>query len=176
MEGYSDTCDVVVVGGGVSGLVATLTLLQHDSNLAVTLLEATDQLGGRAAKGFGWGVGPLFQQLAGKDYPSYHKESRLKAAVQTQVKMGSGAWNNLTVFEPPEVPRLGGWRGRGLVKILDKIDQLVMDLEKYECNSAHSLSSGAKIDDHLSKVELDSTTVFTWLEACLLYTSPSPRD
>ena len=165
MEGYSDTCDVVVVGGGVSGLVATLTLLRHDSNLAVTLLEATDQLGGRAAKGFGWGVGPLFQQLAGKDYLSYHKESRLKAAVQTQVKMGSGAWNNLTVFEPPEVPRLGGWRGRGLVKILDEIDQLVKDLEKCECNSAHSLSSGAKTDDHLSKVELDSTTVFTWLEA-----------
>ena len=163
MEGYSDTCDVVVVGGGVSGLVATLTLLQHDPNLAVTLLEATDQLGGRASKGFGWGVGPLFQQLAGKDDLSYHKENQLKAAVQAQVKTSSGVWNNLTIFEPPEVPRLGGWRGRGLVKLLDKIDQLVMDLEKRECNSAPS--SGETINDHLSKVEMDSTTVFTWLEA-----------
>ena len=162
MEGYSDTCDVVVVGGGVSGLVATLTLLRHDSNLAVTLLEATDKLGGRAARGFGWGVGPLFQQLAGKDLSLHSNEGQSRAAMQLQAVTG-GDRRNLRFFEPHEIPRLGGWRGRGLVKLLDKIDQLVMDLEKRECNSAPS--SGETINDHLSKVEMDSTTVFTWLEA-----------
>ena len=36
-------------------------------------------------------------------------------------------------------------------------------MEKWECNSA--LSSGEKIDEHLLKIEMDSTTVFTWLDA-----------
>ena len=46
-ESSSDDCDVVVVGGGLSGLAAARTLIQHDSSLRVTLLEANDRLGGR---------------------------------------------------------------------------------------------------------------------------------
>ena len=41
-ESSSDDCDVVVVGGGLSGLAAARTLIQHDSSLRVTLLEAND--------------------------------------------------------------------------------------------------------------------------------------
>ena len=156
MEGYSDTCDVLVVGGGVSGLVSALTLIQHDSNLAVTLLEATDMLGGRAARGFGWGVGPLFQQLAGKDLSLHSNEGQSRTAMQLQAVTG-GDRGNLRFFEPHEIPRLGGWRGRGLVKTLEKIDQLVLDLENLE---RHNRTPSVK-----EIIEMDSTTVFTWLEA-----------
>ena len=156
MEGYSDTCDVVVVGGGVSGLVAAITLLQHDPNLAVTLLEATDQLGGRAARGFGWGVGPLFQQLVSKDLGLHHKGKHLRTALQSQTD--SGTWRNLRLFEPSEVPRIGGWRGGGLATLLDKIDKLISQIEN--CSFAHPDKS-----EEFLKLRLDCTTVFTWLEA-----------
>ena len=46
-ESYNDDCDVVVIGGGLSGLAAARTLVQHDSSLRVTLLEANSRLGGR---------------------------------------------------------------------------------------------------------------------------------
>jgi len=41
-----DECDVVV-GGGLAGLSAARTLIQHDSSLRITLLEAGSRLGGR---------------------------------------------------------------------------------------------------------------------------------
>ena len=53
--------------------------------------------------------------------------------------------------------------GRGLFKVLDKIDQLVIDLEECEGNSA--LCAQEKISEHLLKIEMDSKTVFTWLDA-----------
>ena len=46
-ESSSDDCDVVVIGGGLSGLVAARTLIQHDNSLRVILLEASHRLGGR---------------------------------------------------------------------------------------------------------------------------------
>ena len=46
-DSYNDDCDVVVIGGGLSGLAAARTLVQHDSSLRVTLLEANNRLGGR---------------------------------------------------------------------------------------------------------------------------------
>ena len=46
-ESASDDCDVVVVGGGLSGLAAARTLIQHDNSLRITLLEANARLGGR---------------------------------------------------------------------------------------------------------------------------------
>merc|ERR1719310_1610805 len=39
--------DVVIVGGGLSGLNAAVTLLEERSDLRVTMLEAADRLGGR---------------------------------------------------------------------------------------------------------------------------------
>jgi monoamine oxidase len=39
--------DVIIVGGGVSGLVSAVTLLEHDPDLHVALLEANNRLGGR---------------------------------------------------------------------------------------------------------------------------------
>lgn len=42
-----DECDVVVVGGGLAGLSAARTLVQHDSSLRITLVEAGSRLGGR---------------------------------------------------------------------------------------------------------------------------------
>ncbi|XP_038045793.1 probable flavin-containing monoamine oxidase A [Patiria miniata] len=39
-------CDVVIVGAGLSGLTAAYTLLKHDSNLDVRILEASDRIGG----------------------------------------------------------------------------------------------------------------------------------
>jgi Flavin containing amine oxidoreductase len=44
--------DVVVVGAGISGIVATKELLELDPTLNVVLLEATDRFGGRVKKGF----------------------------------------------------------------------------------------------------------------------------
>ena len=43
MERY----DVLIVGGGISGLVAAKTLLQHDPEISIALLEAKPSLGGR---------------------------------------------------------------------------------------------------------------------------------
>ncbi len=39
--------DVVVVGAGLSGLVAAHDLCQHDATLKVKVLEAADRVGGR---------------------------------------------------------------------------------------------------------------------------------
>ena len=46
-DSVGDECDVVVVGGGLAGLSAARTLVQHDRSLRVTLLEANSRLGGR---------------------------------------------------------------------------------------------------------------------------------
>ena len=46
-DSVGDECDVVVVGGGLAGLSAARTLVQHDTSLRVTLLEANSRLGGR---------------------------------------------------------------------------------------------------------------------------------
>jgi len=43
MERY----DVIIVGGGISGLVAARTLVQHDPGISVALLEGKSSLGGR---------------------------------------------------------------------------------------------------------------------------------
>jgi protoporphyrinogen oxidase len=39
--------DVIIVGGGVSGLVSAMTLLEHDPDLHIALVEANTRLGGR---------------------------------------------------------------------------------------------------------------------------------
>ncbi|XP_005359010.1 amine oxidase [flavin-containing] B, partial [Microtus ochrogaster] len=41
----SNKCDVIVVGGGISGMAAAKLL--HDSGLSVVVLEARDRVGGR---------------------------------------------------------------------------------------------------------------------------------
>ena len=37
--------DVIIVGGGVSGLVAARTLARHDPGMRVVIIELKDQLG-----------------------------------------------------------------------------------------------------------------------------------
>ena len=39
--------DVIVIGGGLSGLAAADRLKSHDSSLQVIVLEANEQVGGR---------------------------------------------------------------------------------------------------------------------------------
>ncbi len=41
------TCDVLVIGAGVSGLVAATEVVHRDSSLRIRVLEARDRLGGR---------------------------------------------------------------------------------------------------------------------------------
>ena len=43
--------DVIVVGGGLSGLAAADSLKSHDASLRVLLLEASDRIGGRILTG-----------------------------------------------------------------------------------------------------------------------------
>ena len=38
--------DVIIIGAGLSGLVAGYKILQHDPNLSIVILEATNRIGG----------------------------------------------------------------------------------------------------------------------------------
>jgi cation diffusion facilitator CzcD-associated flavoprotein CzcO len=39
--------DVIIIGAGAAGMSAAKTLLARDPSLAITILEATDRIGGR---------------------------------------------------------------------------------------------------------------------------------
>ncbi len=39
--------DIVIVGGGLSGLVSAMTLVEHEPDINIALLEANNRLGGR---------------------------------------------------------------------------------------------------------------------------------
>jgi monoamine oxidase len=72
--------DVVVVGAGLSGLMACDILSRHDKELTICLVEARDRIGGRVEThedgfdlGAGW-IGPTHKELLGliHRYPSLH--------------------------------------------------------------------------------------------------------
>jgi phytoene dehydrogenase-like protein len=49
MESGEKYADVIIVGAGISGLVAAECLKSRDSNLNVLVLEAASQIGGRTS-------------------------------------------------------------------------------------------------------------------------------
>ncbi|XP_038045792.1 probable flavin-containing monoamine oxidase A isoform X2 [Patiria miniata] len=104
-------CDVVIIGAGLSGLTAAYTLLKHDSNLKLRILEASDRIGGqiltkelKCGNGetdqFDFGavwihkdqkeINALLAELDIQKYPQYEKGKNYMELLDGKVKSYSG--------------------------------------------------------------------------------------
>ena len=92
--------DVIIIGAGAAGMSAAKTLLARDPSLAITILEATDRIGGRvktvqlgdtrvemgAEEHYGQdGGNPVYDALT-KKYPGIYREK---------------GWDGSTVYAMP---------------------------------------------------------------------------
>jgi monoamine oxidase len=150
----SETFDVVVVGGGLSGLAAARRL--RHSGLSVAVLEARDRLGGRTCTievdghsvdvGGQW-VGPgqdrvlaLIEELGVETYPQYH----------------AGA---ATVEIDGQITRYKGFLPKVGVRALVDLGRAVFALER----GAKRVSARLPWTSNDAR-ELDSMSVFDWIE------------
>jgi len=54
MEAERKIYDVIVIGAGIAGLTAAESLLAHDKNLDVIVVEGSDRVGGRVCSQVGY--------------------------------------------------------------------------------------------------------------------------
>jgi len=158
-----EECDVVVIGGGLSGLSAANTLVLHDKSLKVILVEASGRLGGRILTesytsdtgeevsfdlGFGWvgrsqkNICSLLKELDIKRYPWFNSGTKLMQVNGSKIRSYKS-----------NLPDIGTWFGLlELQYVLYKLEQLT---DKIEIMDPYAGPDGP---------HLDSTTVYSWLQ------------
>jgi len=166
-ESYNDDCDVVVIGGGLSGLAAARTLVQHDSSLRVTLLEANNRLGGRVLsvkiqedeKGKVFDLGAHWVGRSQTHVMSLMEEFNIKTRPQflngTKVMQAGGS--QIRTYNSV-LPNVGSWLA--LLELgwtLTKLERLAAAINILEPYNSHGGS------------ELDAMTVSTWLNTNTRY-------
>ena len=148
-----DFYDVIIIGGGISGLTTAYRLLQHDKSLKLLVLEAKDRVGGRTfttklkckdSEDF-WDLGG---QWVGR--PQVHVVELIKElGLQVHDQYNKGA----------KFARLSDGKIRKYSSSLPKISPLSLLDIFFFINKANKLSQEISLDDSDFAKHLDSQTL-----------------
>ncbi|KAK7112509.1 probable flavin-containing monoamine oxidase A [Littorina saxatilis] len=140
--------DVVVIGGGISGLTTAYHLKKRDKNLRILVLEAKDRVGGRtqtvALKARGgkeqWDVGgqwvgrcqphimALLLELGLETHPQYTEGKKVQQLAGPEISTYSGDLPSLSVFALIDLHRC--------INKVENLRKLVNPADPYACPMA----------------------------------------